>query len=213
MGVTGAVVSTIKNTIIRYVEEEGKGWNMQRDMVLIEALKLSPPISSKIRKLNTAMKSWSYNEATIDEMELSDPNNPIWEVIGNVVSATTNIPLDRVVSKLQNTNAAISQDLEAWQRLALFMGWNTWDLDVELESKVEARKIADQKKKERKKQEKEAKKEEEKKKKEEAEEAERKKKEAEGIKEVQCSQIKKNGERCKMVIETKNKTAKCVYHK
>jgi hypothetical protein len=213
MGVSGAVVSTIKNTIIRYVEEEGKGWNMQRDMVLIEALKLSPPISSKIRKLNTAMKSWSYNEATIEEMELSDPNNPIWEVIGNVVSATTNIPLDRVVSKLQNTNAAISQDLEAWQRLALFMGWNTWDLDIELESKVEAREIADQKKKERKKQEKEAKKEEERKKKEEAEEAERKRKEAEGIKEVRCSQIKKNGERCKMIVETKNKTAKCVYHK
>ncbi len=213
MGVTGAVVSTIKNTIIRYIEEEGKGWNMQRDMVLIEALKLSPPISSKIRKLNTAMKSWSYNEATIEEMELSDPNNPIWEVIGNVVSATTNIPLDRVVSKLQNTNAAISQDLEAWQRLALFMGWNTWDLDIELESKVEAREIADQKKKERKKQEEEAKKEEERKKKEEAEEAERKRKEAEGIKEVQCSQIKKNGERCKMIVETKNKTAKCVYHK
>jgi hypothetical protein len=146
-------------------------------------------------------------------MELSDPNNPIWEVIGNVVSATTNIPLDRVVSKLQNTNAAISQDLEAWQRLALFMGWNTWDLDIELESKVEAREIADQKKKERKKQEKEAKKEEERKKKEEAEEAERKRKEAEGIKEVRCSQIKKNGERCKMIVETKNKTAKCVYHK
>ena len=213
MGVTGAVVSTIKNTVIRYVEEEGKGWNMQRDMVLIEALKLSPPISSKIRKLNTAMKSWSYNEETINEMELSDPNNPIWEVIGNVVSATTNLPLDRVVSKLQNTNAAISQDLEAWQRLALFMGWNTWDLDVDLESKVEARKIADQKKKERKQAEKDAKKAEEKRLKEEAEEAEKKRKEAEGIKQVRCSQIKKDGERCKMIVETKNKTAKCVYHK
>jgi len=213
MGVTGSVASTIKNTIIKYVEEEGKGWNMQRDMVLIEALKISPPISSKIRKLNTAMKSWSYNEATIDEMELSDPNNPIWEVIGNVVSATTNIPLDRVVSKIQNTNAAISQDLQAWQRLALVMGWNTWDLDVDLESKVEARKIADQKKKERKQAEKDAKKAEEKRLKEEAAEAERKRKEAEGIKQVRCSQIKKNGERCKMIVETKNKTAKCVYHK
>ena len=213
MGVTGSVASTIKNTIIRYVEEEGKGWNMQRDMVLIEALKISPPISSKVRKLNTAMKSWSYNEATIDEMNLSDPNNPLWEVIGNVVSAVSNIPVDRVVSKIQNTNAAISQDLQAWQRLALVMGWNTWDLDVELESKVEARKIADQKKKERKEAEKQAKKEEEKRLKEEAAEAERKRKEAEGIKQVQCSQIKKNGERCKMIVETKNKTAKCVYHK
>jgi hypothetical protein len=213
MGVTGSIASTIKNTIIRYVEEEGKGWNMQRDMVLIEALKISPPISSKVRKLNTAMKSWSYNEATIDEMNLSDPNNPLWEVIGNVVSAVSNIPVDRIVSKIQNTNAAISQDLQAWQRLALVMGWNTWDLDVELESKVEARKIADQKKKERKEAEKQAKKEEEKRLKEEAAEAERKRKEAEGIKQVQCSQIKKNGERCKMIVETKNKTAKCVYHK
>ena len=186
---------------------------MQRDMVLIEALKISPPISSKVRKLNTAMKSWSYNEATIDEMNLSDPNNPLWEVIGNVVSAVSNIPVDRVVSKIQNTNAAVSQDLQAWQRLALVMGWNTWDLDVELESKVEARKIADQKKKERKEAEKQAKKEEERRKKEEAAEAERKRKEAEGIKQVQCSQIKKNGERCKMIVETKNKTARCVYHK
>ena len=35
---------TLKNPLnledrIRYVEEEGKGWNMQRDMVLIEALR------------------------------------------------------------------------------------------------------------------------------------------------------------------------------
>mgnify|MGYP003130286832 FL=1 len=93
------------------------------------------------------------------------------------------------------------------------MGWNTWDLDVDLESKVEARKIADQKKKERKQAEKDAKKAEEKRLKEEAAEAERKRKEAEGIKQVRCSQIKKNGERCKMIVETKNKTAKCVYHK
>ena len=34
-----------------------------------------------------------------------------------------------------------------------------------------------------------------------------------GIKQVRCSGTKSNGERCSIMVETKNNTAKCMYHK
>ena len=50
--------------------------------------------------------------------------------IANVVSATTNIPLDRAIMKLNNLRAATDSQNQAWQRIATFLGWNTWDVGV-----------------------------------------------------------------------------------
>ena len=36
-----------------------------------------------------------------------------------------------MVNKSINLKEAFNSDHEAWQRIALFNGWNTWDLDVE----------------------------------------------------------------------------------
>jgi hypothetical protein len=62
---------------------------------------------------------------------LLDIDNPTWSVIANIVSATTNVPLDRLIKKIDNVDAAITEDITAMQRFALLMGWNTWDLGVE----------------------------------------------------------------------------------
>ena len=51
--------------------------------------------------------------------------------MGKMVSVTTNVPLDRVVSKLNNIQMALETDLEAWQRIWLMLGWNRYSLGID----------------------------------------------------------------------------------
>jgi hypothetical protein len=48
-----------------------------------------------------------------------------------VVSATTNIPMDRAVKKINNLTKASDSELETWERLALIGGWQDWELGIE----------------------------------------------------------------------------------
>ena len=59
-----------------------------------------------------------------------DIDNPAYSAVGNLVSGTTNIPLDRVVNKVNNIRAGLDKQNEAWQRIATLMGWNAWSVDI-----------------------------------------------------------------------------------
>ena len=128
----------------------------------MEFLNLSPPIGSKARKIVSAMKTLRYQKDELKHMPKLNINNPLWQVIGNLTSGITNLPLDRVVNKLSNIKEAMDSDNAAWQRIALLNGWNAWDLgvtpddlekareevDVIKEAKKEAKKEADKIRKE-----------------------------------------------------------------
>ena len=58
-------------------------------------------------------------------------DNPAWLAAANVISAATNIPLDRLIKKMTNVVDATGQDVETWERLALLGGWQKWELDME----------------------------------------------------------------------------------
>ena len=146
-GVGGAVVSTVKNVIIKLGEQEKKTWNKDTSTPLVEALNLSPPIGSKARKFNSAQRSWNYNKDVIKEMETFDIDNPIWDVVGNLVSATTNAPMDRVVGKTKNIREALNDNNENWQRVALMLGWNRWDLGIKSEKIEGVKTVIKEKKK------------------------------------------------------------------
>ena len=40
-------------------------------------------------------------------MDTFDLDNPVWDAIGNVVSALTNAPMDRIVNKTKNIREAL----------------------------------------------------------------------------------------------------------
>ncbi len=63
-------------------------------------------------------------------------DNPAFLAGGNVVSALTNIPLDRAVKKVNNVVKATDSDLELWERLALFGGWQDWEIGLKEETKT-----------------------------------------------------------------------------
>jgi len=88
-----------------------------------------------------------------------DIDNPLVDASANIISATTNVPLDRMLRKIDNVSAALDADNEIWQRIAMTGGWNTWDVGVEDVEKEELEaKVKEEKKQAKKEAKKEAKK-------------------------------------------------------
>ena len=139
-GVYGAGISTIKNMILQFNAQNDKDYRADHAYTMIEAINLSPPIGSKVRKIYSATQTYKFNKKVIPEMGMS-VDNPAFLAIANVVSASTNIPLDRAIMKVNNVMASLDSQNKAWQRVATFLGWNTWDVGVKNEAveKVKAR--------------------------------------------------------------------------
>ena len=211
-GIYGAGISTLKNTLIKWKEQEDKPFGRREDWrIVIEMMNISPPVGSKLRKIMNAVKTDQYNKGVGDKLGLR-VENPNLRIAANVVEATTNIPAARVLNKANNLEEAFTGQMKLWQRAALTMGWSMWDVgirDEELEQAKEEvradrkkqREIDRQKKKEEKDKQKAIKKQ--------KEEDDKKKK---GIKTVQCSGIRSDGQRCKLTTETNKKTWKCTHH-
>jgi hypothetical protein len=136
-GIGGAALATLKNAIIAWAKENDKGWNADNSKVIIELLNISPAIGIKARKINNAMNAYKYGKKVVDDVSFTNPNHPYYGIAGSLTSAAFNIPLDRVITKAQNLQALTNQEAEAWQRTALFLGYNTWDVglkDPEIEA-------------------------------------------------------------------------------
>ena len=130
LGVSGAVVATVKNAIMEYQKQRTKGYNEDQTYTLLQMLNISPPIGSKARKIYSATQTEKFNKKIIAEMSMYDISNPRWQSIGSVVEGVTNIPMSRVINKINNIKQSMDEDNAAWQRIALILGWNTWDLGV-----------------------------------------------------------------------------------
>ena len=129
-GLPGAIVSTIKNIIMEYSKQEKKGYTADHTYTMLQTINLSPPLGSKARKVYGAIQTHRFEKDVIAERGFA-PDSPIYEIMGKLVSASLNVPLDRLVSKTQNMTAALDERNEAWQRIATALGWATYDVGVE----------------------------------------------------------------------------------
>ena len=196
-GIYGAVLSTVKNTILRYMSEREKDMQADNGRVLVEALNVSPPLGSKARKLYSAMTTDKWNKDIYGKIPLTNVDNPIWDVTGNLVEASFNVPLARIQRKLSNLKAASDSDNANWQRLALFAGWDKWSLGIDRPEEIEqAKQEVKEERREQKKQDK-KKKESEVKQEKEKEYLQDQKKEKEEGEKPRCAAVTKGGSRCK----------------
>ena len=122
IGFHGAAISTLKNVIMKLAS------GAKAQDAAIEMLDISPPISSKIGKLKSAGRTWDWNKKEIMQKGWS-LDNPAWLASGQVVSAATNVPLDRGIRKLQNLREASNTENEEWMRVANALGWAKWELE------------------------------------------------------------------------------------
>ena len=137
IGFAGAAVSVGKNIALKIVEQSEKK-NPKYEDAALKLLDISPPISSKVSKLRSAGRIFSWNKKDIREKGLSY-DNPANEAIGKIISATTNIPVDRAIQKADNIQNALAEDTDTWQRIALLAGWKDWELGIK-ETKKKKRK-------------------------------------------------------------------------
>ena len=106
---------------------------------IIEAANISPPIGSKLRKIYSGIQTSRFDkdvikkhpwDVTIDgEFNLS----PSYSIVGNIASATLNIPLDRAIMEAQGIAEALDARNTKLQRVALALGWRTWDVGAKNE--------------------------------------------------------------------------------
>ena len=96
------------------------------------------------------------------------------------------------MSKIRNIRQALNSDNETWQRVALVLGWSTWNFGIQNQDVVGAKQEIKEIKKKAKEEKKKLQKEEQKK------------------NQQRCSAIKSDGKRCKIMVN-KPKT-RCHYH-
>ena len=202
-GFAGAAVSTLKNMVLEFMEQEESKYQPDHAYTLIEMLNLSPPVGIKARKLYSATQSWEFNEKVIKQMSLTQFDNPIYEAAFSATEAITNVPLSRLYSKIRNIREAMNSDNKTWERVALMLGWSTWNFGIKPQAVIDAKQEVKEIQKEERKKKNEIKKQE-RKEKEEAENKikieENKKLQEEEKKEgkkVQCAAISRSGKRCK----------------
>ena len=196
IGYGGKAISTVKNTLMEYKKQKDKKWGSDHAYTLLQVLGFSPPIGSKLRKIYSSIQTERFNEDVFKKRGFT-LDNPVWNAVGNVIEGVTNIPLGRMSNKMLNIDNALDANNEWWQRVALLMGWNTWDLGIKDKDIEQVKTEIKEEKKEKKKLEKVILKEEKKKEKEEENKSLIKENQEKSKKDGICAAINKHGKRCK----------------
>ena len=99
----------------------------------LQALSVSPPLHTKIKKLRGA----DYLRKKVTKENMFEPtlDNPALNAGAQFSSAVFNFPLDRAIRKAQNMEAAMGEEAEYWQKVALALGWGEWELGMQEEDK------------------------------------------------------------------------------
>lgn len=132
-GMYGVAVSTAKNAIIKFIEQEQRkeeGKRPDYTYVLLEVLNISPPVGIKARNFYGALKNYEYNAKYVGAAGWS-LNNPAIDIGSATVDALLNIPALSTVTTMRDISTAFDEDLEVMTRLALIAGWHTWDLNLQ----------------------------------------------------------------------------------
>ena len=139
LGIYGASADALKNSLITIAEESGKR-SPQFDKAISDLFDVAPPLDSKLRKLQSAANTFSWNRKEMKEIGV-DIDNPGILATAQVISAFTNVPIDRALMKLNNFRNAMSDQSDQWQKIALLLGYSSWELGLPyygVETKEEA---------------------------------------------------------------------------
>jgi hypothetical protein len=135
-GFYGGIAATLKNVAVKYMEQQDK---KQKDYanVVIEAANISPPIGSKLRKIYSGLKQTEKDKDLIkargwDVMQDGRVHlGPMYSVTGKGAEVLLNVPMDRLVNKIENVSQALNNQNKAWQRFAVAIGFTPWTVGIE----------------------------------------------------------------------------------
>ncbi len=127
LGIGGAVISTIKNLGVE-VYDRSKRKKPEYADAAWRLLDIAPPLDIKVSKLKQAANEWDYNRWKPSARDPWNIKNPAYKSAAYVVSALTNVPLDRLFKKVENVSGALESEQDWWKRIALLAGWSEWEL-------------------------------------------------------------------------------------
>lgn len=136
-GFYGGAVSVLKNMYLKYRDEEEKDFKADYAKVVLEGANISPPIGSKLRKLYSGLQQTKFESDLIKERGwgvMQDGRvhlGPMYGVSGKLVEATTNVPMDRIVNKIENVSQALNSQNKAWQRVMVGVGFTPYSVGIE----------------------------------------------------------------------------------
>jgi len=136
-GFVGGITATLKNTIIKYFEEQAKKQKAEYAKVVLEVANMSPPIGSKLRKTYSALQQTKYDKDLIAERGwgvMQDGRvhlGPMYSVTGKLVEVGTNFPMDRLVNKVENVSQAFNSENTVMQRIATAAGYSPYTVGIE----------------------------------------------------------------------------------
>jgi len=150
-GVGGAFVAMLKNIALE-IKRQSEKTRPDYERAADKIFTVSPAIDSKFGKLKSAGRTFTFKDEVDKIYERGIAiDNPALSAAAKTISAFLNIPIDRVVKKLNNINTALDQETQLYQSIALMMGWGEWELGIQAKKKDELNIIKKEKKSEAKK--------------------------------------------------------------
>jgi hypothetical protein len=95
---------------------------------------VSPPLASKYQKGYSAFKTFRHGSTKKGKKEFEkynkfSPLHPYNMARAKIFAATTNVPIDRLLTKTENLYTAYDrEDVDLSVRTALGLGWGKWEL-------------------------------------------------------------------------------------
>ena len=136
VGVQGVILATAKNVLLdlyRRSEKEGQYPGPEYGDNAWKLLEVSPPMSIKVKKYKGGLRDYEMNSWRPEAGEPFNINNPSYRSAAKVVSAVTNVPVDRAFQKMENVQGALDETNENWQRVAMLLGWPKWQLENQVQ--------------------------------------------------------------------------------
>ena len=137
LGLGGVTIQVLKNLGIDIYDRSKRDRPEYTDSYK-KLLEFSPAIKSKLGKFQSAAYPFDSKKRRDEVFEKGfSLDNPAYESMAKVITATTNLPLDRLFRKVNNLKAAASEDAEAWQSVAMVLGWPEWQIATGEKNKPE----------------------------------------------------------------------------
>ena len=128
LGMAGVTVQVLKNLGIDIYDRSKRDRPEFTDSYK-KLLEFSPAIKSKLGKFQSAAYPFDSKKRRDEVFEKGfSLDNPAYESMAKVITGTTNLPLDRLYSKVNNLSAAMDEENETWQSIAMVLGWPEWQI-------------------------------------------------------------------------------------
>tara|TARA_R110002074_G_scaffold71519_6_gene165322 strand:+ start:403 stop:9654 length:9252 start_codon:yes stop_codon:yes gene_type:complete len=143
-GMYGKGIVTLYNTVDKAIEEYDKGYQGKDFFpILNQALSVSPTLGSKSSRLGRNWESLIYTDFTKKGREIRntysdfDPRNPNAKAYLSMFGTLTNIPLDRIVTKMENIQGVLDDQSSGWEKVAMTLGTPKYQLQTKEQNEAD----------------------------------------------------------------------------